>query len=459
MATKFDVLVVGAGPAGLVAARAAGESGFRVALVERKSDPAMMDRACGQTLDSANEYLHHDLYICNLRDKRLCFPAHGFSVKYDGPYRNAYSWLCYSPNGTRIQAGVIEEQREKGDHGKVTAICDLEILLRCLLEEAREYGVEVFPGTKVESVITTRKGVKVEGSGRSFEGKYLIAADGVNSLIAERMGFNKHRAYLCRFRALSYYMSGVELPEPDGLLMVFGFVKEGPAMMFVHAPRHPEGQDYNLIVLTIHPRVDLKSAADYFMKEAFCASWFKKAKILRRFPASQNCWTPIAESYRDRVFLAGDVGSTQELEITGAMICGWKAGHAASVALQEENLGLEITATSNYVNWWKRDYITYYDQDAYMKTWGLPYILSKPEEIDYLFSLIKEPMPPCFNPYTMQEHLGKALAKVMPGIGKERPEMVRKLERMSLPFTEIISEIANMSKPLKHRTPKGGSND
>ncbi len=134
MAKKYDVIVVGAGPAGLVAAKAAGENGFEVALLERKTDLTVMDRACVTSLDSANEYLHHDLFRCNVRDKRLCFPAHGFSVKYDGPYRNAYGWYFYSPSGNRMQAGVVEEQKKKGDDGKITTVIDKEILFRCLLE-------------------------------------------------------------------------------------------------------------------------------------------------------------------------------------------------------------------------------------------------------------------------------------------------------------------------------------
>lgn len=114
MAKRYDVIVVGAGPAGFVAARAAGESGFDVALLERKPDLTQLNRACGQTLDSANEYLHHDLFRCNVRNKRLSFPAHGFSVKYDGPYWNAYGWEMYSPHGNRIRAGVVAEQKKKG---------------------------------------------------------------------------------------------------------------------------------------------------------------------------------------------------------------------------------------------------------------------------------------------------------------------------------------------------------
>ena len=109
LAKRYDVIVVGAGPAGFLAARAAGENGFEVALLERKTDLTVMVRGCAQTLDSPLEYLHLDLYRCNVRDKRLCFPAHGFSVKYDGPYRTVYSSQSYSPSGNKMQSGVIEE--------------------------------------------------------------------------------------------------------------------------------------------------------------------------------------------------------------------------------------------------------------------------------------------------------------------------------------------------------------
>jgi hypothetical protein len=130
------------------------------------------------------------------------------------------------------------------------------------------------------------------------------------------------------------------------------------------------------------------------------------------------------------------------------MISGWKAGNTVSLALQEENLGLEITGISRYVDWWKEEYTNYYSPDAYMSNWALPFILTEPEEIDYLLGLIKEPMPPCFNPYTMGGHLGQAMGKVIPTIQQERPELLQKLGRMGLPFTEIITEVTKLSKPV-----------
>jgi flavin-dependent dehydrogenase len=446
MARRYDVIVVGAGPAGLVAAKAIGENGFEVALLERKTDIKVLNRACGQTLDSANEYLHHDLFRCNIRDKRLSFPAHGFSVKYDGPYRNAYCHYFYSPNGNRIQSGVYEEQKEKGDYGKITAILDIEILFRCLLEEVEAYNVKVFTGINVDQVTTSANGVHIEGNGQNFEGRYLIAADGVNSRIARLMGFNEDRTYYCQLRALAYDWFGAEPPDLDAVVIGHSFMKDGPVTFFMI----PQAQNgiYHQAVLTIDPRVDLETAEHYFIEESFYGPWFKNAKIVRTLSANVNCYSPIIEAYRGRVLIAGDVGSTQELEITGAMISGWKAGHSVSVALQEENLGLEVTALDKFANWWKEAYINYYSHNTYMKTWAFPFILTKPEEIDYLLSLIKEPLPPCFNPYTMGNNMREATGRVMPIIQRERPEIARKLERGSLPVTELLTEVTKLSEPL-----------
>ena len=445
MAKKYDVIVVGAGPAGLVAAKAAAENGFEVALLERKSDLTIMDRACVASLDSANEYLHHDLFRCNVRDKRLSFPAHGFSVKYDGPYRNAYGWEFYSPSGNRIQAGVVEEQKKKGDDGKVTAVIDKEILLRCLLEEAKACSVDVFPGINVARVTATAEGVTAEGSGQSFEGRYLIVADGANSPIAQMLGMNEGRTYFSQLRVIMYHISGVEPPEPDAVASSFCFIKSGPTMWLLF-PKSPEGE-YNYNIATMDARVDLEEADNYVRKESFFAPWFKNAKILRTFSANENCFTPIVEPYKGRGVIAGDVGATQELEVTGAMICGWKVGHAVSTALQEENLGLEITAIARYGKWWQEAYVNYYSPDVYMKIFALPILLG-PEETDYLFGMIKEPLPPCFNPYTLQDHLGHALGKVMPTIERERPDVSQKLQRMGLSAAEIYADITRTSKPI-----------
>jgi hypothetical protein len=81
-----------------------------------------------------------------------------------------------------------------------------------------------------------------------------------------------------------------------------------------------------------------------------------------------------------------------------------------------------------------------------MKVWALPYILTEPEDIDYLFSLLQEPLPPMTNPYTSR--LGIYIKKVMPIIQQERPELAQKLARLGLPSTEIYAEVTKISKPV-----------
>jgi len=241
-------------------------------------------------------------------------------------------------------------------------------------------------------------------------------------------------------------MSGVEPPEPNVVASTTGFLKDGAASCFIF-PQASEGI-YNVHVFSVNPRVDLEAACDYFMKEAICAPWFKNAKKLRAFSANESCYSPIIEPYKDRVLVAGDVGATQELENPGAMISGWKAGQAISTAVQEENLGLEIKGISQYVNWWKEAYINYYDQEAYIKAFSHPFILTTAEEVNYVYGLIKETLPACWHPYTLGVVLGNAMAKVMPIIQRERPDILQKLQRGSLPATEIYAEVAKLSKPI-----------
>jgi len=446
MAKRYDVIVVGAGLAGFLAAKAAGENGLEVALLEKNPDPTRRTRACGETLVSMAEYWLGNISGHNTRDKRIFFSSAGFSFKYDGPYQNIYGMRMYTPGGHKVAFGDLEEQRKKGDYGRVGLSFDKDIMFRCLLEEVKACSVDVFPGINVEKVTATAEGVTAEGSGQSFEGRYLIAADGTNSRVAQVMGMNEGRTYYCNLYAISYYMSGVEPPEPNVVAATSAFLKEGAASCFIF-PQASEGIN-NITVLSVDPRVDLETACDYFMTEAFCAPWFKNAKKLRSFSANENCYTPIIEPYKGRVLIAGDVGTTQELENPGAMICGWKAGQAISAAVQEENLGLEITGISRYVNWWKEAYINYYDQEAYIKAFSTPYVLTTAEEVDYVNGLIKETLPACWHPYTLGVVLRQAMAKVMPIIQRERPDIAQKLQRGSLPATELYAEVAKISKPV-----------
>jgi digeranylgeranylglycerophospholipid reductase len=444
MAKKYDVIVVGAGPAGFLAAKAAGENGLEVALLEKRTDPTQLTRACGQTLVSMNEPYFGNIVGYNARDKRMFFPSDGFSFKYDGPYQNLYCLHMYAPSGHRVEMGDLNERRGMGDRGRVGIAFDKEVLFRCFMEEVGACGVDVFPGINVQDVTPSADGVIAKGSDQSFEARYLIAADGVNSRVAEVMGFNKDRHYYCNLYALHYYMSGMEPPASNVIIISNAYMKDGVASFFIF-PRPTEG-NHQLAAITLNPKLDLEATLNFVMTEAFCAPWFKNAKKMKTLSAVCNCYKPIIEPYKDRVILTGDVGSTQELEITGAMASGWKAGQAVSTAIQEENLGLEVTGTAQYINWWKDAYINYYDHEIYMKGLARSYMLGTEEATNYFFGLINEKLPAVWNPYSSPT--GEIMKRILPILQQERPDILQKLQKAALPFSEIIADITKISKPV-----------
>jgi len=78
----YDVAVIGAGPAGLMAAKTAAEQGLKVVLLEKREDVSKITRACCQQfiLDEGyeNEFIR-------LEPGRVIFTRNGFEVTYDGP--------------------------------------------------------------------------------------------------------------------------------------------------------------------------------------------------------------------------------------------------------------------------------------------------------------------------------------------------------------------------------------
>jgi flavin-dependent dehydrogenase len=245
-------------------------------------------------------------------------------------------------------------------------------------------------------------------------------------------------------------MSGLEVPDPpDTIVTMSGFMKEGPASFYL-LPRFADGER-NVLVTSFTPRADLQVALDYFMNKTMYAPWFKKAKRLKAFSAILSFYTPIIAPYKDRVLVIGDAASCVDLENTGAMLSGFKAGHAISTAVQEKNLGLETSGISNYLNWWKKDYIDVANYEAMTKGVGLRLILTTEEEINYYMGLIKETLPPLWAPGGTEQgkKVARAIAKATSIIEQDRPDIFQKLKRMrSLPGTEIYTELTKISKPM-----------
>lgn len=157
----FDVIVVGAGPAGSTAARALREHGVQVLLLDKASFPR--DKACGGGMPTRVW-------------KR--FP-------YVEPYLDSLSYgsVTYSMS-CRYQLRVVRDtpflgmvQRREFD--------------AALLRLAVEAGVEFRPETAVVDMEVRADRVALSlSSGERVEGRVVLGCDGMNSLVAQKAGLS-----------------------------------------------------------------------------------------------------------------------------------------------------------------------------------------------------------------------------------------------------------------------------
>jgi len=158
---EYDVIVVGAGPAGSSAAYAAAKNGTSVALLEKEETVAQTVRTSGVTwIDYAKEFgIPEDCYN-PIRTYNFCSPKN--------------------------QVSISDEQAK-------AAVLDVRKTYRFLAEQAKNAGAKIFVNTNVTDVITEDGkivGVKASSQGNEmiFRAKIVIDASGFQSVVSKSLG-------------------------------------------------------------------------------------------------------------------------------------------------------------------------------------------------------------------------------------------------------------------------------
>ena len=155
-AQTYDVLIVGAGPAGSFAAERVARAGARVALFDGR--PAGEPKACGGGVTSK------------------ALKAWPFLLEAAGRMVNEVE--MYAPAGRRVRLKLREP----------FAIYSRTAFDSYLRERARVAGAHVFEGRVSAVPRVEREAWKVRArDGAEWKGRVLVAADGANSPIARRL--------------------------------------------------------------------------------------------------------------------------------------------------------------------------------------------------------------------------------------------------------------------------------
>ena len=434
MTELYDVLIVGAGPGGAMAAKVAGENGLKTALIERKTDIKTINRICTMIISVDEE--NFDEYV-TYRNKRFIFPHNGFTVNYDGPTREVYGFHIISPCGNRFRIGDAIKGK-KGEQPPVGLMVDKGLLIQTMVDEAEENGVEVFTNTNINNVRKESDCVVItDNRGNEYRGTFVIAADGVNSRLGRILGFNKERIFLGTYKDYARAYEGAEIPEEDVLMFCMGW-----KCSISLAPELPEGH-FHVSAASYDVNADLDAEMDRFLSSEPFATWFKNAKeIHHRTSCVSNIASPIQVPFKDNVLLVGDAGWMQETSIMGAIMPGWSAAHAVTEALIMGKINQE--GVKNYLDWW--DKYLYQPYGKRLASSGSAEIRDflMPEDIDYLAGLVPEVQPPTMNFFMIMRSIGRAFAEVLPQIQEERPDIMQRMMAMrSVPREMVLAKRRN----------------
>jgi flavin-dependent dehydrogenase len=423
MSKKYDVVIVGAGPAGLMAAKTAAESGLKIVLLERQSDISKVCRTDGGVV-ALNEYTFGQVTKFNRKTQALVFPVSGFSVKYDGSWNdNLYGFHFYSPGGKRFMVGDFAKLRKNPEKNSRGLALSKGLLLKGILSEVRALGVEYLPDTNVVGVSTTSDGASVESSRGDFKGRFVVAADGINSRIVRLLGLNKKRKFIGTMRDLAWTMKGVRNPDPEGLIFIFTMYGTFSIMPICHKDHSHVG------ILTYDPKMDLTPLLERFTRDdPVFSPWFKGAK---RVSGTESCvvnvWQAIEKPYFKNVILLGDACWSQEFSNMAALTAGYQLGHALTKAFIDEKFNEKGLA--QYMEW----YDTYCYKPHGLEELGgggsiTDYLTS--EELDYLAVLPGKPAPHTMSFYEVFRRIFQTYGPLTSRIKKERPGIMKKLKKM-----------------------------
>jgi digeranylgeranylglycerophospholipid reductase len=329
---NYDVVVVGAGPAGSMAAMEAARQGARTLIIERRQETGSPVR-CAEGVGKGG-LLKTGIKI----DRR---------------------WIANEERGARLIAPNRMTVELSSEHAgnEVGFVLERKIFDRYLLCEAARQGADVMMKTSALSVIKDDKGeirgVEVDGPDgvMKIESRVVIACDGRESRIAGAAGIDTRLKLKDIESCAEYLMVNVDYDEdfthfyvgqcyaPGGYVWIFP-KGDGTANVGIGVLGSKIGRR------TGYP----KELLDRFIRDNI---EFKKAKTVEQISGTVPVSLPLERTYAGGLLIAGDAAHLTD-PITGggiinAMVSGKLAGGVAAKHVHE-SMGLY-----EYERLWKRE--------------------------------------------------------------------------------------------------------
>lgn len=412
----YDVVIAGAGPAGLMAALTAAGKGLRVVIVEKFTDVSKIHRACCQQFVMDENYENENIQVS---DGRITFPHNGFEVAYPGPVASITDTCFISPRGHAVRFSYPDKR-------PVAIKFDKGLLLQTLLQQCAAAGVVFRNSTLAYSAEAARGHVDVhtihQGKRSVLTAKKLIAADGVNSPLAAALGMNQGRVHFATALCIIYSLEGVEEFEHTAMKWHMGraYFSNGPVIL------DPSLESPNIADLVIMGSSLQKPEQIFhdFTRKSPRAFMFERARIIRKTGCTVKAYSSMPVPHRGNALVIGDAAAYVEVEVQGALMCGFHAGHAVYRELNNEN-GFE-----QYARWWRQSF-EFNSEQALRVAQGYALVPTyTDDEIDYLFGLVAgKTLDGAYGQYKAPKLLWDAILEHREKIARDRPDLYQKISR------------------------------
>jgi len=303
---EYDVLVVGAGPAGSVAARAAAEKGASVLMIEKRQEIGNPVR-CGEGLDKSG-----------IEKMGIKFNERWVAHRVKGA-------TLVAPDKTTIK---LDAEQAGNEVGWVLArdVFDKELAL-----EAARAGADVKVKTAALKVLRDGDriiGVRAKHGDVDMEihAKVVIGADGYESQIGRWAGINTKVRAADVFTCYQYQMAGVDI-DPDYSDFYVGNVVAPGGYAWVF----PKGPDTANVGLGVQlSRIKGKGVPKRCLEEFVKARpGLAKGAIVKEVAGAVSTCAPLDRTVADGIMLVGDAARQIDPITGGGIINGGVAGQIA----------------------------------------------------------------------------------------------------------------------------------
>ena len=309
---EFDLIIVGAGPAGLFAAQKAASSGLKVLVLDRKQEIGSPKR-CAEGLGLG------------------WFKRLGLKPQKEWAVQAIHGATLYAPNGKTLSMKAKKT---------VGFVLERKVFEKFLAIKAARKGAKIIVKANVESM--QRKNGKVEVSVKEFDeiknytAPLIIAADGVDSRAARMLGLNTANKLPDMDSGFQYEMTNLKGYDEQSLHLFFGTKIANRGYVWVFPKR--KGTANVGIGIAAASEKSAKAYLDDFIKSH--SEIFKDASIIEVNAGAIPVGGFLEDMTADNLMVCGDAAHMTDPIHGGGIGIAMEGGQiAAEIAIKAHKAG------------------------------------------------------------------------------------------------------------------------